>query len=346
MGSTQKIYASVKSYSKRGRLLSRDTMQTLAESRDLDELVVRIRNTAYAEAMADVEKPYTSAAIESALRSRLADTHHAIARTTGGADVLDVYYLKFLIWNLKIILKGKALGRGQDETEPHLNLHAEELAKQRDVVIKALISNSLEEAVASLAPTQFGDDAAKAAALYGESGNIQVFDTYFDRILYSQLGRARAGERNRDVVRLLEMDIDFYNVLSVIRGRFWNLEEQQIMDLVVDPTPTAPKDLLSRMAGAASIKDAFSELSGTRYRDLLPKADAELDAIAEFERSFEMAIFDACNRSFTKMFNLATVLAVTILTTFEVRNLAAIAYAVEQGIPVETVMSKLIVGGE
>ena len=346
MDSTQKVYASVKSYSKRGRLLSRATMQMLAESRDLNELVTRIKNTVYADALAGMERPYTSGRIESALRSRLADTHYAVAKTTGGSDVLNVYYLRFLIWNLKIILKGKALGKTQEETEPYLNLHAEELVKQRDVVIKALISNSLEEAVASLTQTKFGEDVAKAVALYEDKKNVQIFDTYFDRILYAQLSRARKGEGNLGVVRLLEMDIDFYNILGVIRGRFWNLDEQQIQDLVVDPTPGVPRELLARMGGAVSIKDAFSELSGTKYKDLVPKEEAELDAIAEFERSFEMAIFDACNRAFTKMFNLATVLAVMTLTAFEVRNLAAIAYAVEQGIPVETVMSKLIAGRE
>lgn len=49
MGSTgaQKVYASVRSYSQRGRLLPKSVLQTLAESRDLDKLVTRIKNTKY-----------------------------------------------------------------------------------------------------------------------------------------------------------------------------------------------------------------------------------------------------------------------------------------------------------
>ena len=38
-GGSQKIFVTVKSYSKRGQLLKRPDLQTLAESRDLDELV-------------------------------------------------------------------------------------------------------------------------------------------------------------------------------------------------------------------------------------------------------------------------------------------------------------------
>lgn len=346
MGGTQKVYVSIKSYSKRGRLLSRAELQTLAESRGMEELITRIKNTVYADAVSGIERPYTSKKIESALRSHLADIHYVMAKVAGDSEILDAYYLKFLIRNLKIILKGKALGKAQEETEPHLNLHAEELIKQRDVIIKALVSRDLDEAVASLGDTQFGDDVAKAAVLYGERGNIQIFDTYFDRVLYSHLGRARIKERNRDVVRLVEMEIDFYNILGVIRGKFWNLDEQQIQDLTVAHTPGAPKDLLARMIGAASIKDAFAELSGTRYGDLIPQAEAELDAVAEFERAFEMAIFDACNRTFTRMFNFATTVGVVKLTEFETRNLASIAYAVEQNVVADVVMPKLIVHGE
>lgn len=184
MGRSQRVYSSVKSYSQRGKLLAKEDYQTLAESRDLEELITRIKNTVYADAVSKISKPYTSEKIESELRSNLADTHYSIAKTAGDSDILDAYYLKFMIWNLKIILKGKVLGKSQEEIEPHLNLHAEELVKQRDVIVKALVAKDLDEVVASLNSTQFGEDVAKAVALYNERKSIQIFDVYFDKILY------------------------------------------------------------------------------------------------------------------------------------------------------------------
>ena len=85
---------------------------------------------------------------------------------------------------------------------------------------------------------------------------------------------------------------------------------------------------------------------GTKYKDLVPQVENELDAIAEFERAFEMSIYNTSLRSFTKMFSFATIVGITKLTSFEVRNLAAIAFAVEQKIPTETTMSKLILEQE
>ena len=345
MGGSKNVYASVKAYSKRGKLLTKADFQTLAESRDLEELMTRIKNTVYAEAVADVQKPYTSQSIESALRSQLADIHYSIAKTAGSSGVLDAYYMKFIVSNLKLILKGKVLGKSQEEIETHINLHAEELIKQRDVVVKALVAKDLEEAVASLNSVEFGDEIAKAAALYNEKKNLQIFDTYFDKILFQYLAGAMKNYADKDATKLVAMDIDFYNILSVIRGKFWGLQEDQIQDLIISTSPPA-RELLGRMMSAATVRDAFNELSSTKYKDLVPQVENELDAIAEFERAFEMSIYNTALRSFTKMFSFATIVGITKLTSFEVRNLAAIAFAIEQKIPTETTMSKLILQEE
>ena len=340
MGGSKNVFAAVKSYSKRGKLLKNTDFQTLAESRDLDELMTRIKNTTYGESISNVQKPYTSLGIENALRGHLADVHYSISKTAGESKILDAYFSKFLISNLKQILKGKVLKKSQEDIEAHINFRAEELIKQRDVVVKALVAEDLEEAVASLNQAEFGEEIAKAAALYEEKKNIQIFDTYFDKILFTRLVKAlKSG--GLDAGKLIGMDVDFYNILSVIRGKFWGLDDAQIQDLIIVQCPVA-KDLLTRMISASTIKDAFNELSNTKYKNLIPQVENELDAIAEFERAFELAIYQASINSFTKMFSLATTVGITKLTAYEVRNLAAIAYAVEQKIPTETTMSKLI----
>jgi len=340
MGGSKNVFAAVKSYSKRGKLLKNADFQTLAESRDLDELMTRIKNTTYGESISNVQKPYTSLGIENALRGHLADVHYSISKTAGESKILDAYFSKFLISNLKQILKGKVLKKSQEDIEAHINFRAEELIKQRDVVVKALVAEDLEEAVASLNQAEFGEEIAKAAALYEEKKNIQIFDTYFDKILFTRLVKAlKSG--GLDAGKLIGMDIDFYNILSVIRGKFWGIDDEQIQDLIIVQCPVA-KDLLTRMISASTIKDAFSELSNTKYKNLIPQVENELDAISEFERAFELSIYQASINSFTKMFSLATTIGIIKLTAYEVRNLAAIAYAVEQKIPTETTMSKLI----
>lgn len=345
MGS-QKIFSSVKSFSQRGKLLTKTELQALAESRDLEELLTRIKNTKYADAVSKLQRPLTAGKIESALRNELADIHYSIAKTAGESDVLDAYYLKFIISNLKIILKGKALGKSQEEIEPNLNLHAEELINRRDVILKALVAKDLEEAVASLGGIEFGDEVVKAVAIYNDKKNVQVFDVFLDKILYQQLGKAIRNARDRDLMRLAGMDIDFYNILSIIRGKFWGLDEEQIKNLIVTHTPSIPKDLLGKMMSADSVKGVFDEIATTRYGGLVPQTENEIEAISEFEHAFEMAIYKAVNRSFSKMFSFSTIVGITKLIAYEVRNIAAIAFAVEQKISPQTTMSRLIIESE
>ena len=57
-------------------------------------------------------------------------------------------------------------------------------------------------------------------------------------------------------------------------------------------------------------------------------------------------IYKATNASFSKMFSFATVIGISKLIGYEVRNISATAFAVEQKIPVETTMSKLILNEE
>lgn len=341
-GGSQKVFAAVKSYSKRGTLLPKSEFQTLAESRDLDELMTRIKNTKYAESVSEITKPYTSEKIESALRSQLADVHFSISKSSGGSKILEAFYLKFIISNLKLILKGRVLGKSQEEIEPRLNLHAEELIKQRDIILKALVAKDLEETVSSLSNTIFGEDIAKAVELYNTKKNIQIFDTYFDKILVQQLNKALRLSRDKDLTRPVGMYIDFYNLLSILRGKFWGLDEQQIHDLLVSSSGPQ-KEVLDKMVAVTSVKDAINELSNTFYKDLIPQAETDIDAISEFERSFEIAIYKSAKNTFTKMFSQATSFGITVLTSFEVRNLASIAFAVEQNIPTQTTMSKIII---
>ncbi|MFB5631437.1 MAG: V0D/AC39 family V-type ATPase subunit [Nitrosopumilaceae archaeon] len=343
MGGAQKVFSAVKSYSKRGQLLPKSEFQTLAESRDLDELMTRIKNTIYAEAVSKITKPYTSEKIESALRSHLADIHYSISKSGGGSKVLEAFYLKFIITNLKLILKGRVLGKTQEEIEPRLNLHAEELIKQRDVVLKALVAKDLEEIVSSLSSTIFGEDIAKAVAIYNDKKNIQIFDTYFDKILIQQLSASLRISGDKDLARPVGRNIDFYNLLSILRGKFWGLEEQQIQDLLVSSTSGAPKDLLGRMIAAETVKDAINELTSTPYKEMIPQTENDIDAISEFERSFEIAIYKGAKNTFTRMFSTATSVGITILTSYEVRNLASIAFAVEQKISPQITMSKIII---
>jgi V/A-type H+/Na+-transporting ATPase subunit C len=340
-----KIFGTVLSHGIRGRMLSKTELQTLAEARDMDELVTRIKNTVYLDALAKISKPYTAEKIEGALREYLVNIHAKMVSVTGGSSILSAYFLKNITWNLKIVLKGKALGKSYDELVPKVNLRAEELLGRRDIIVKALVSKNIDEAISALAGSEVAEDAAKAAAVYKDKGDLRVFDTYLDRTLYVHLGRAMNAEsQSMDVKNIVSTDIDSYNVLAVLRGKFWNLSPSDISDLIVTTTSKVTKESIQKMINTEKISEAIGELATTVYKDIIPQtATNDIEAILQLESGFESTELKRVVSAFRTMFSVGIVVAALKLLMIEVRNLSAIASGIEQKVGTEAIVSRLII---
>lgn len=335
------VYAGVKSYSLKGKLLGQKDFQMLAESRDLDELITRIKNTPYADSVSKIVKPYTAQKIELALRDRLADMHYSMIRSVGGSNILFAYYLRFILRNLKIILKGKVLGRDPEDIASSISLHPEELIHERDIVLKALIAKDVEEAANTLKSIGIGDEVDKAYAIYNEKKQIQILDMYFDKFFYSNLSRVLRNSSDFSLHNICGMEVDFYDMMCILRSKFWGLDENQIQNLLVPQISSSSKELLTRMISADSIKSTLNELLNTKYKDLVPQQESAIDSISEFERAFDKMIFDSYNAEFVRIFSFSTIISIIKLLEYEVRNLCAITFAVEQNISVDLVMNKV-----
>jgi V/A-type H+-transporting ATPase subunit C len=341
-----KIFGTVLSHGMKGRMLTKNELQTLAEARDIEELVTRMKNTVYLDVLSKLTKPYTAEKIEGALRENLVNNHVKMVSIAGGSGVLNAYFVKYITWNLKQILKGKALGKSYEELVPKINLRAEELVGRRDIVVKALVAKNLEEAVAALAGSEFGEDAAKAAAAYKDKGDLRIFDIYIDHVFYRDLGRALAIEsQSPEVKNIVAVDIDSYNILAVLRGKYWNLSQNDIDDLIVATTSKVPRDTLQKMINTEKVSDAIAELGNTVYKDIIPQsATDDINAIMQLEASFESLQLKKVISSFRTMFSVGIMIAALKLLMIEVRNLAAIASGVEQKVPTESIVTNLVKG--
>jgi V/A-type H+-transporting ATPase subunit C len=262
----------------------------------------------------------------------------------GGSGVLNAYFIKYITWNLKLILKGKALGRTYEELLPKINLRAEELVGRRDIVVKALVAKNLEEAVAALAGSEFGEDAAKAAAAYKDKGDLRLFDTYIDHVFYRDLGRALTIEsQSPEVKSIVSVDIDSYNIMAVLRGKYWGLSATDIDELIVTTTSKVSKETLQKMINIEKVSEALTELGNTVYKDIVPQTTADdISTIMQLEAGFEAMEFKKVLSSFRTMFSVGIMVAAIKLMMIEVRNLSAIASGVEQKVPTEQIVANLV----
>ena len=334
------IYPVTKAYALKGSLLPQATLESLSESKDLGDLITRLKATAYADAVSKIVPPYGAYKIELAAKEHVSTLHYDFMKVYASTGILAAYFMKYVVGDLKTILKGKAIGRSYEEIQQYLDMHAEELIGRRDLVVRALAAANLEEAVNLLKGSELSEVVQDAVKTYKSTQKLDVFDVLLDRAIYQGILDASA----KKLKPLISVDIDSYNVLAVLRAKSWEVPPSQIKSLIVEPTFDVSKEVLESMVAGASVAEAAKMLSSTKYRRLVQQiggTDAAIISTLEeaFKRiGYERAIYPFLWDSFTE----GVILGLIRLKELESRNVSAIAFGIEHSLGSKAIMQKLI----
>ncbi len=347
---SSRTYIGTKAFALRGSLLDSGSVQKLAESTSLDELVNRLRSTPYVDFLSGLTPPFNARRIELALRERLAMVHHSVTEGARRYGILQLYYLKNVAWDLKLALKARALDRSYEETVEYLDMKAEELVGRRDLIVKVLSAKDVNEAVTMLSGSEFFSDVEKALARYNTTAEIRFFDVYIDHAVLAAISKeyslnaknyASRPPNVNGVEKMVSLDIDAYNALAVLRSKLWGLPESEIHEMMITPASKLQVSTLDSMAAADSVSDSV-KLIEPSYHFVLQGAQNEEELIDLVEDGFASLARETAALAFVwQGLGPGTMLALIKLLEFEVSNLAAIAIGVEAGIDPKRILSKL-----
>lgn len=326
-------------------------MEKLAESSSLEELVNRLKGTLYSDAVSRLAPPFTARGIELALRDHLVTTHYGLMVSAGKFRLLELYYLRHIAWDLKSVLKSKALGKSFDETMEFIDAKAEELVGRRDLIAKVVSAKDVEEAVSLLSGTEFSKDVEKALAAYQAKREVRFFDVYVDHAVLTQISKEYSTNETlyassrasgvAGVQDLVAIDIDAYNALSALRAKLWGIPEQEAKELIIAPTFRVTGPLISRMTAAETIQEAAGLLAGA-YPLAIPTGAVDEETIDLEEDMFLTEMRTTAGKAFYwQALSIANALALVKLMEFEVGNLAAVAIGIETGMQPSVIISKL-----
>lgn len=346
------VYLGTRAAAIRGTLLGPNVIEKLADSQSVEELVNRLRGTSYSEALARLQSPFTARKLELAFRERLADAHFVLMNAGSKYELIQLYYFKNIAWDLKSALKSKALRKSYEESIEYLDMHSEELVGRRELIVKVLSAKDLQEAASLLSGTEFGEDIVKALAAFNNSGEIRFFDIYVDHAVLSNIAKTYSSDskmysssRAADiggVGDMVALDIDSYNILSVLRAKLWGLSEAETRRLIITPTYRALHSLILRMISTESVSEAAKLVEGLHGITQLASGNDE-ELIDTMEETFTLQTKRTASRAFVwQGLGPTSALATVKLLEFEVRNLAAIAIGVEAHLPPKNVVSKLL----
>tara|TARA_B100000959_G_scaffold287076_1_gene369177 strand:+ start:1647 stop:2714 length:1068 start_codon:yes stop_codon:yes gene_type:complete len=338
-------FSMVKSFASRGNLLDSSTIEGLAESKNLDDMLVKLRGTVYADVVSSIEPPLTSNKFEMSFHRHLSQIHHKLMNVTPKNEMLVAYYLKYIASNLKILLKGRAQNKSDEEISKHLDMYAEELIGRRDLIVKALSAENIEQTITLLENSEFGENVISALDIYKKTSEFQIFDifidkAYFDYILSAYKLKNKDDNRIRDIVSI---DIDAYNGLAVLRGKLWNLDSTEIKKFLISPFFDLTERNLKAMMDAESVAESIKVLKGTIYHKIIFTKENVTESILGIEDGFQlMGYRRAFNPFLWDIDGTSIALGAIKLTELEMKNLSIIAFGVEHHLGTKDIMSKII----
>ncbi len=339
------VYAIAKSFGIKGQLLPFSYLEELAESRSVDEYVDKLRITPYGQHLAELRKPYDQLAIEKALKKHVIDVHYRIVNVVPRAELLSVYFYRYIASDTKAVLRAKAMGRSFEEIQQGLDLYAEELLGVRDEVVRAAAAASLEEAVEELKRTFLEPDVTLAYRIWEEKKDLSALDSAVDKAFYTKLLKAfkktPRGSR-KDLKEFIALEIDGYQILTLLRAKTWGLPAPQTRELLLEEQISITRDFVDEALEVESLGDVIQLLSNTPYRRLVAGEAEGVAAISTLEEAFRKELYRKASKIFkTKPFSLAVILATVLLKELEARNLTTIAIGLVEGLQPSVILQNL-----
>jgi V/A-type H+-transporting ATPase subunit C len=161
---------------------------------------------------------------------------------------------------------------------------------------------------------------------------------------YSAESKLYSSSRAVDVAgigEIVAIDIDAYNVMSVLRAKLWGLPSQEIRNLLITPAFRVPTSVLMKMIGSDSVSDAVKQIQQI-YPTRMEGQTNDEELIDAVEEAFTNRMKATLAKTFAwQKLGPAYALAMIKLLEIEVNNLAAIAVGVEVQMSPKDIMNRL-----
>ena len=334
-------YVVLRTHARIADLLTQEQMQTLADTRDVDDFLSKLEDTPYGSVTLDDESR-PDIALERVFYRKFIERIEKIVELTPkkiGEFLMGYYQMRFEVVNLKRILRGKFSDASEDEIRLSLiPITAYQVASHEDLV-KA---DSLESVVEMLRGTPYAK-VSEQMALYEEHDALWPLELMLNYLNASAIFEAvkKLPIRDRRIVRkLVELETDIENVLIAIKqrgnkGKTLNVEE------LFPATYGISVPHLNDIIEAENIRPVIQGL-GTPYAEILgPIYEGDVALIRTYLR---LAKYDHATASRSAdEFGFNVIMAYLVYSEIEKDNLVGLAWGKAQGLTPKELLKYVVI---
>ncbi|MGC8479608.1 MAG: V-type ATPase subunit [Candidatus Micrarchaeia archaeon] len=333
--STMYGYASTRAKGMRSYLLSKQQMQSIISSKDINSLLSILNQTTYSKSLSKFGGVEVKASlIDYALSDDMAQHMIAVMRLTPNQDKSTMRSIvgRWDLHNIKIALEAKASKRSFDDISSFIIDYGQyNKLKIKEVMNEDSIEHMLQRFIIN---SNYSDILSQALERYSSTKSVSETINTINALYYKNISKSMSqlsskGERAARVIRL---EIDMRNITTLIKGRALSLDFSNITHILISNGNINQVELKKIYTTSDSIESLISKIT---LFDLKPALESykKNKRLLVFEISMRSKIFALAINAITQsVLSLTTVIAYVYLKEIELSVLRAVITGKEYGL--------------
>lgn len=347
-GAGNYAYATTRVKARKSFLFPKETYLKLLQM-DVPEISRFIEESKYKQEIDELATKYHGIDLmEHALNLNLAREYSQIMGFCEGElrMLLGAYLMRWDVWNIKSILRGKNFGASEDEIKETL-VPAGSLDAQK---LNELIRKpNIPDVVEGLAGTIFYKPLNSALDDFNKTHTLADFENNLDKEYYANLLSLDVPNTTADelFITYVKREIDFVNLRTMFRLKREGLEHDKIMAYLIPGGAKLGMEGLRKLAQAPSYGDFLNMLKETPYWADLSEAvqksqeTGSLNAVEIALRKSNIAYADKFSHLYP--LSITPIVSYVIKKNTEVNNLRIIARGKESHLSDEVIRNQLVI---
>ena len=186
-------------------LLDKAKIERMAEARDATEAIKILSETAYG---AQVSRVGSAFEYETILRDEIAAVRQLFWKISPHPKLTDLFFLKYDVLNLKILIKGK-----------YLEQEVGDILVTSGTIAPEKMTAMVAEGKFKELPSEIAQAAEEAQVALEETADPQLVDTILDKAHYAYLSRFLSEQEQGFLLDFVALQADLTNIKSFVRVR-------------------------------------------------------------------------------------------------------------------------------
>jgi len=311
-----------------GRLLGRDKLERMLEAASGDEALRVLAETDYAQAAAELKTFYD---YERLLSGEIRKTYELIRTITPKEEWTNLFFLKYDMHNLKVLLKNRYLEAEDDA-----------LLMEVGTIPVDHLKRAVREKDYRELPQPVKEALEKLDELFSLDPDPQQIDLVLDRAMFDWIFATLKKNPNGVLQRYFEAQVDLINIRSFLRVKRLN-GDASFLEKMLLPKGRIPSELLLESL-EGPVESLMDKLAYTEYGGMVAEGIQSYVKTGRFTR-FEKLMDDYLLRYIKakrwETFGIEPIIGYLLAKESEVQAIRIIMVGLMNGISRDTIRERL-----